>query len=185
MANPVTTLQAAQHLRLGTLDEAETTELEMMITSATELAEAYCNRPFRASTMTHTFDKFPYSAAEPLICYSDAQSLTSLTYIDSAYASQEVTYVRTTNRAGYTRVYPSYGHEWPTDSCELPESITLVVASGDEANVPSAIKSAILLLVGDLYENRENSTVQAGLSASVKMNLSAERLMSPYKVRLA
>jgi uncharacterized phiE125 gp8 family phage protein len=48
------------------------------------------------------------------------------------------------------------------------------------AAVPAPIKAAVLLMVGDLYENRE--TVAEGAPAPVEMSMTVERLLSPYRV---
>ncbi len=184
MANPISAAEASQHLRLGTLDTAEQDELNAMIDTATAMVEAFCNRPFTAATSTDMFDRFPSSPATPLVSYKDIQSLTSISYVDSSYEPQTYTTHRVVNIGGVSRIFPALGQEWPSDNCELPYNIVVTAQSGDETAVPAPVKSAILLLVGDLYENRENSVTGQGL-VHVKMSLTAERLLTPYKTRLA
>lgn len=184
MANPVTLAEVQQHLRLGTLDTAEQAEIALMVGAATEHAEAFCNTNFVSGTSVATFDKFPSGAHMPLYVPGDAQSVTSIGYYDSNHSAQTYATTRLINSGGRSMIYPAFGEEWPTDSNELPHSITVTYVAGDEGSVPSAVKSAILLLVGDLYENRENAVTGQGLT-HIKMTLTAERLLTPYKTRIA
>ncbi len=49
-----------------------------------------------------------------------------------------------------------------------------------DADAPAPVKSAALLLVADLYENRERQSSQA-----LHRNDTFERLLNPYRVMLA
>ena len=184
MANPVTTAEVQQHLRLGTLDTAEQAELDLMVSAATEYAEAFCNRGFQSGTKTEQYDEFPSSDATALVLFADAQSVSSVTYYDTENTEQSYGTTRLINRGGRSYIYPSFGADWPVDSNNKPYNITVTFADVDAAAVPSSVKSAILLLVGDMYENRENSVTGQGVT-HVKMSLTAERLLTPYKTRLA
>lgn len=184
MANPVTLAEVQQHLRLGTLDANEQAEITMMITTATELAESFCNRAWRSGSSTALFDGFPASETDALIINGDVQSVDSIGYYDTDHASTSYTTFRFINVSGRTKIYPSFGTEWPTDSNDLPGNITVSFTAGDEGSVPSSVKSAILLMVGDLYENRENTPIDQGIT-SVQMSMTAERLLFPYKTRIA
>lgn len=53
--------------------------------------------------------------------------------------------------------------------------------AGYEVGIPAAIRSAILLMVGDLYANRETGVVGT-VSADVKMSTTVDNLLSPYRV---
>lgn len=183
MANPVTTSEVQQHLRLGTLDAAEQAEIEIMITSATELAEAFCNRSWRSGTSTALFDSFPANSTTPVVFNSDVQSVTSIGYFDTDHVSTTFTDFRFVNTGGRAKIYPSFGNEWPTDSNNLPSNITVTCVAGDEASVPSSVKSAILLMVGDLYEHRENDI--AGTNVSKTLTTTSKNLLTPFKTRIA
>lgn len=182
MANPVTLAEVQQHLRLGTLDATEQAEIEIMITSATELAEAFCNRSWRSGTSSALFDSFPANDTTPLVINADIQTISGVGYYDTDHSAATFASFRFVNSSGRSKIYPSFGSEWPSDSNEMPASITVSYTTGDEASVPSSVKSAVLLMVGDLYENRENSIV--GTSSS-PVQLTAERLLFPYKTRIA
>jgi len=184
MANPVTLAEVQQHLRLGTLDTAEQAEINTMIDAATEHAEAFCNRGFRSGTKTEQYDAFPSSESQPFVLFADAQSVSTVSYYDTENVQQTYGTTRLINRGGRSYVYPAFGAEWPTDSNELPYNITVTFVDVDEASVPASVKQAIMLLIGDMYENRENSVTGQGVT-HVKMTLTAERLLTPFKTRLA
>ena len=183
MANPVTLAEVQQHLRLGTLDAAEQAEVEMMISAATEVAGSFCNRPWKSVSKTEYFDRFPSSTSGYLLVHGDIQSITDLKYYSTEHVEAPFIHHRFINTAGRTKVYPAFGHSWPTNGSDLPASISLSYTGGDEANVPAPVKSAILLMVGDLYEHRENDVV--GTIVSVTVTTTTEKLLTPYKTRIA
>ncbi len=49
-----------------------------------------------------------------------------------------------------------------------------------DADAPAPVKAATLLMIGDLYENRERQSSQA-----LYRNDTYERLLNPYRVMLA
>jgi len=183
MANPITLAQVQSHLRLGTLDAAEQAELTIMITAATEMAESYCNRSFRSGSKAVQFTSFPPSELQPIAITNDVQSITSIGYYDSSHVAATFTDYRVVSFGGRSDIYPSFGSYWPSDSNELPHNITVTVVVGDEASVPSSVKSAILLMIADLYENRENDVV--GTIVSKLTSMSSKNLLHPYKTRIA
>lgn len=181
MANPISVAEVAQHLRLGTLDADETTELTTLITTATEYAESFCNRPWRTLPKTELFSEFP---SDCFTFAGDVQSVEQLSYYDTNHILTHYHTTRVASIGGRSYVYPAFGATWPTDSNGEAYSISIDYTTGRNDAVPSSVKSAILLLVGDLYENRENSVTGQGVT-HVKMSLTAERLLTPYKTRAA
>lgn len=184
MANPVTLAEVQQHLRLGTLDAAEQAEIELMISTATELAESFCNRPWTSGSQTIHFDSFPSSETGFFAVHGDIQSITTLHYYSTEHVQAPFIHFRFINLGGKSKIYPAFGYQWPTNGSGLPGSVEITYVGGDEASVPSSVKSAILLMVGDLYENRENTVIDSGIS-TVKMSMTAEKLLTPYKTRIA
>jgi uncharacterized phiE125 gp8 family phage protein len=57
------------------------------------------------------------------------------------------------------RIVLPYDGSWPSDTLYPvnPINIEYVAGYGTSTNVPKTIKQAMKLIVGDLYENRENS----------------------------
>ena len=185
MANPVTLAETQSHLRLGTLDAAEQAELTTMITAATEMAESYCNRSWRSGSKTALFTKFPLSEVQPFVITDAIQSVTSIGYYNASHTASTFADFRVVNIGGRSDIYPAFGKYWPTDSNDLPHNITITAVVGDESSVPSSVKNAILLMVGDLYENRENDVVGAGVSVSNITSMTSKNLLHPYKTRIA
>ena len=183
MANPITLADAQTHLRLGSLDAAETIELERMITAATEHASAFCNQPFGTADIVTYCDSFPAHAGAPLVVHTKTNSVPTVTYYDTEGTQQTATGLRSVPSGGRTKIYPAFSADWPTDCINEPGSVTLT-ATADVSDVPAAVQAAILLIVGDLYENREQSVTGQGIS-HVQMSLTAARLLTPYKTRLA
>lgn len=69
---------------------------------------------------------------------------------------------------------------WPwTAGSPRREGVRIRYRAGYEA-VPAPIKAAILLMVGDLYRNRE--TVSAGAMTAVPMSTTVQALLGPFRV---
>jgi uncharacterized phiE125 gp8 family phage protein len=183
MANPITVADVQTHLRLGPLDAAETAEIERMIGAATEQAEAFCNQPFTDGTVEVVYDRLPATPRMGLVINTNTAGAPTVTYYDTANTEQTVASVRYVRRGGRTIVYPAFGGEWPSDCNNEVGSVT-VTATTDVTAIPETVKAAILLIVGDLYENREQSVTGQGIT-HVRMSLTAERLLTPYKTRAA
>jgi uncharacterized phiE125 gp8 family phage protein len=69
----------------------------------------------------------------------------------------------------------------PTLDC-APDAVTITYAAGygdDPGEVPAALRSAILLMVGDLY--RFTDSVAIGSTSAVPMSTTVDRLLSPFR----
>ena len=64
------------------------------------------------------------------------------------------------------RIWLNSGCSWPTAGlCPGPSiAVRYVAGFGDAADVPDALKSAVLLYFGDLYEHREKTVLQPGVT---------------------
>lgn len=60
-----------------------------------------------------------------------------------------------------------------------PEAVRVRYTAGYSA-LPAPIRAALLLMVGDLYQNRE--TVTEGAVAQIPMSTTVARLLAPYRV---
>jgi uncharacterized phiE125 gp8 family phage protein len=69
------------------------------------------------------------------------------------------------------------GASFPATS-EQRGCVRITYVAGEEA-IPAAIVAAILLMVGDIYQNRE--TTDTGRVAKIPMSMAVEMLLSPYR----
>lgn len=106
-------------------------------------------------------------------------SVTSVKYSDTANVEQTVSssIYRLTADAIGSFVERVSGQSWPA-VYDRPDAVRITFVAG-EATVPAPIKAAILLMVGDLYANRE--TVAAANVAAVPMSATVDALLAPYR----
>jgi len=175
---PVTLTEALEHLRVE--DDADNTYITNLITAARQTAEEYTHRQLITATYTYYLNKF-YSRIE--LPRPKLQSVTTLKYYDTSGNQQTLTEdtdytVVTSSEPGY--IVPYYCTSWPSTR-DIPDVIEIIFKAGygnAASSVPMAIKQAILLIIGDLYGNRE--TVITGTIIS-KFPRTVESLLNPYK----
>lgn len=107
--------------------------------------------------------------------YGPVQSVTSIKYVDSAGVEQ------TLDDATYALLSPgvlslSYGFAWPTLRGDA-QGVRIQYVAG-EAETPPAIRAAVMLMVGDLYANRETVGEVTG---AVQMSTTVANLLSPFR----
>jgi uncharacterized phiE125 gp8 family phage protein len=154
---PVSLAELKAHLRIDADDATEDLLLDAYLGAATRWAEHYNGRKFLTQTCVDVFDRFPSvirPQGAPLI------AVTSLSYLDSGGQAQTLSAtqyaVDAVTEPG--RIVPAYGTAWPATRDEL-NAVTLTYTAGygaDGSSVPEHVRNAILLLAGDLYENRED-----------------------------
>lgn len=184
---PVTLAEAKAHLSVD-FDDHDAL-IEIYRKAATDSAENFTGRAFIDQTWDYFFDAFPTAGAiqipkPPLIEVIGVFSL------DSVAAEQELA------ASGYlvdgaselARLTLAYAGSWPTPLI-VANAVRLRFRAGylddnspQVANVPFAIKAAILLTVGTLYANRE--TIVIGQTATL-LPWAAEQLLRPYRVHTA
>jgi uncharacterized phiE125 gp8 family phage protein len=120
------------------------------------------------------------------------QSVTSITYIDANGDTQTLSPsgYQVSGIGGSQRgcIAPAYGERWPSIR-DVPEAVTVRFVAGypddggeppdPAANVPPAIKQAVMEMVADLWANRE--TVSPDQSYAVVMPANAKALLAPFK----
>lgn len=161
LIEPVTLTEALNHLRVNTTED--NAMVAAQITAARMWAESYTRRAFINQTWDLKLDyDWPSRIYLPVAPLS---SVTSITYLDTAGASQTLAssqyLVRETGSEGIPYIVPAYDVEWPS-VYYVPETITVRFVAGygaTAATVPDPIKQAILLHVELLYDrnpvNRE------------------------------
>jgi len=164
---PLALLETKIHLRLA-VDEASATAynkednlLNALIKTAREKVEQYTGRALITQTKKMYLDRWP-NGKEIKLPYSPLQSVTSVKYRLSntetyaAFTDYEVDIVSVPGR-----IVLSPDASWPYGELHPLNPIEIIFVCGYGAAataVPSAIKSAMLLMVSDLYENRNDMT---------------------------
>lgn len=185
--HPVSLPEAKYDRRLATdmvdaaLPHPDDTQLLRLIGAATRHCEEVTGRAFIAQTWERALDKFPTGSIElPRV---PALAITSVRYIDVDGVEQVISSVDYVldNASDYEAwVVPVSGLSWPT-CANTPNAVkvTYQAGYGTAEQVPDDIKSAILLLVGHFYENRE--AVNVG-SIVTSMPYAVDALLAPYRV---
>ena len=174
---PVSLADAKLHLRVdGTTDD---TLITALIVAARKWAEEYTGRQFVTATWDWFLDGFCPSFSVPL---PPLQSVTSIKYLDTTGTEQTLassTYrVDAVSEPG--RIALDYGKSWPSTHPVINAvTVRFVAGYGAAAAVPEPIRQAILILIGELYEQRQESII-GNIQSSVPFGVRA--LLTPYKV---
>jgi len=144
---------------------AEDTLLEALITTAREWCEGYQNRQYITAIWELWLDDWP-SEDYIRIPLPPLQAVSSIKYYgtDNTAATMDTAdyFVDTKSEPG--RVSLAYGKTWPTTTLRPVNGVVVEFEAGygDAASdVPKRVKQAMLLLIGHLYERREQSTEKA------------------------
>ena len=167
---PLSLAEAKQHLRVED-DDPYLTYLAGYITAARQTVEEYLNASVANQTRIHRLDAFPARAIT--LPNGPVLSVTSIGYVDLNGANQTV--------AAHLRLYdtisPAYGAVWPSTR-DQAGAVTITYIAGMMAGSPLTldredVKSAIKLVLGDIWEVREGSVI----GAPIAVNPTVERLL--------
>lgn len=193
---PISLAETKLHLRVDFDDDD--TLIESLITAARQYAEQLTGRTLVASQWQYNIDVFPYdfpvsgnisapvrtTASGYVQCWVDAgtirlprspiKAVDSIRYIPSE-ASDYVTldssqYVVDTSSEP-ARIAPISNHYWPT-TLAVPNAVQITFTAG-YGTVPQPIVTAIKLMIGNWYEQREDSK---------DIPKAAEYILSSYRV---
>lgn len=188
-SEPVSLVEARLHLKLDAEGSPESHPDDDLVTNlikaSREWCETYTGRSFFEQTWQVKLDAFVDEIRlprQPII------SVTSIQYVDIDGDTQTLSssiYRVDTEGARITR---EYNQVWPSTR-NVTNAVTITYQAGydsgnspqDATAIPSAIKAAILLMLGSLYEHRQE--VVTGLSiATIEGNMSVKSLLGPYIV---
>ena len=176
IVEPVTLQQTKDHLRVD--DDMEDALISELIKTAREHCEVFTNRPLITQSWTYYGECF-YGDIE---LKPNLQSVESVKYIDNNGIQQEVD----VNGYMYDRVavigmiFSSYNMPWPyARNIKNSIEIEFICGYGLADDVPSSIKSAMLLLIGHWYVNRESVIVGVSIA---DVPQAVEMLLNPYRV---
>lgn len=178
---PLAAADVRAHLRL--VGSAEDADITAMLTAATEQLDGkdgILGRALVTQSWELLLDRFPCDSVIR-IPLPPLRSVESITYIDTAGATQTLpTSVYAVDIASEPgAVSLKYGQTWPATLCQRNAvTIAFTCGYGTSDDVPGRLKSAIKLMVGDLFENREASIV----GATRVDNPTVDSLLFPFRV---
>lgn len=140
------------------------------------------NRALITQTWDWKLDAFPASSSRGLeVPLPPLQSITSINYTDTAGVSQlwaAAKYqVDTASVPG--RILPAFGETWPSTRADM-NAVTVRLEAGygpDPADVPEPIRQAIMVMVADASEQRQEFIV----GAIVATLPTVKRLLALYR----
>ena len=175
----ITTAEAKQHLKVDT--SADDTYIDDLVQAATESAQVFTNRFFISTTITQHGDKW---CDLSVLFKSPVSSTLHIKYYDSDNTIQTLSpSVYTTDLThNPARVGLSPNQSFPAlaDRISAVECKYIVGYGSAASSVPTAIKQAVLLTIGNWYENRQQVVV--GRTAT-ELPKSAQYLLEQYKVQ--
>jgi uncharacterized phiE125 gp8 family phage protein len=178
-SDPVSLAEAKAHLRVDSIDD------DAMIVSyllaARRHIEDIASVAMRTQTFDMTLDQLPCGTVElPLLRYP-LQSVTSITYIDSAGALQ--TWAAANYQVDATtipgRVKPAPDATWPSARVQMAAATVRFVAGYADDACPDELRHAVLLLTAHFYENRE--PVNIGNIVN-KIPFAVDALVAPFRL---
>ena len=175
---PVTVAEAKAHLRVDISEDD--TIIGTMITTARKYCEQVSRRQFITATYTWKMDDFPV-VDEIEVPVSPLIAVSSISYEDTDSATQTLsTDVYQVDAHGDPgRIGLKDGQDWP-DVADEWNAVTITFTAGygsSASDVPQQFKDAIKLIVGDLYENRQETitgTIVASLPRGVRSLLAVD-----------
>lgn len=179
---PLSLTEARLHVRATST--AEDTLITSLIKTTRQLAENFTNRALASATFELIMDKFPCKIELPM---APVESVTSIKYKDSdnvetTWASSEYIFYNSEPAVvipAYSKSFPSF-NPYPIGAVKI-RFVAGYKTTGTDPNllIPEAIKQAMLLTIGSLYENREDIIVGTIVA---KLPLSAQALLYPYRI---
>lgn len=182
---PVTLEQARLHLRLDAIDSnghPDDPLVEGLISAAREWSESFTGQTLAGIGYELRLDEFTDSIELPV---KPVREVTEITYVDADDVTQTVDpelyelsadpfapilTAATTNgwpEGTDVRISFTAGYLPEADSSGLPF-------------VPASIRAAMLLIIGHLYANREETTAQA----MELLPMGVKSLLRPYRIRI-
>jgi uncharacterized phiE125 gp8 family phage protein len=152
VAEVVTIATVRSQTRIDADDAANLTRLASLIGVAGEHLEGYCGTAMTTRTVRVRCDSFADFERLP---FGPVQSITSISYVDSAGVDQILDPAAYEVRidALEASIAQAFAMAWPTT--RAGSRITIIAVIG-YATVPRVIEQAALLLIASMFETREN-----------------------------
>jgi uncharacterized phiE125 gp8 family phage protein len=179
---PISAADVAEYIRVDDLAEDQLL-LDGMITAARQYLEQYLSRPIATQTLEEALTGW----ADPIVLDSSLQSVTSIKYLDLNGVEQTLAsnqYLVDTYSEP-AQITPAYNVEFP-ELYAVPNNIKIRYVAGytsggspDLNPMPKPLRFAMMLIIGDLYANRE-----AGGDKPYQINPTVESLLQFYRLNM-
>jgi uncharacterized phiE125 gp8 family phage protein len=175
--------EAREHLRIepfgGPLAHPDDNYITALITTSREWCERYLERAIATQEYETASDEFGKS----IELLSPIQTVDEVSYLDALGESQ---ILPNTNYAVDAFNEPAsviFIGNMPAISQSLPNPVIVSFTAGYEAGnpCPFAIRAAMLLIIGNLYENRQQNVTGMNIS---ELPMGVESLLQPYRLNI-
>ncbi len=180
---PISVADVAEYLRVDDL-AADQDLLENLITAARQYLEQHLNRPLATQTLEEALTGW----ANPIVLDSSLQSVTSIKYLDVNGAEQTLAsnqYLVDTY-AEPAQITPAYNVTYP-ELYDVPNNVKVRYVAGytsggspDTNPLPKPIRFAMMLVIGDLYANREAAVT----GTTYTVNPTVQNLLQFYRLNM-
>ena len=179
---PISAADVAEYIRVDDLAEDQLL-LDGMITAARQYLEQYLSRPIATQTLEEALTGW----ADPIVLDSSLQSVTSIKYLDLNGVEQTLAsnqYLVDTYSEP-AQITPAYNVEFP-ELYAVPNNVKIRYVAGytsggspDLNPMPKPLRFAMMLIIGDLYANRE-----AGGDKAYQINPTVQSLLQFYRLNM-
>ncbi len=178
---PITVSEVIPYARLDNTDDSEI--IVMLINASRRQAENLTRRALITQTWELYLDRFPNW--EIFLPKPPLQSVTSITYVDSAGVTQTLAAGQYTvdivSEPG--RITPAYGLLWPVTRDQINAvCIRFVAGYGLAVAVPAGIKNWILMRTSTAFRNRDEYQIDYGIAITQLPPSSIDGLLDPFRV---
>jgi uncharacterized phiE125 gp8 family phage protein len=174
---PLSLAEARLHLRLEDDFSDDDALVTSLITAARAYVEKHINQPVMPQAWRLTLDCFPCEDVIDL-GMPGVDAVSSFSYVDPTGANVSFPSFVLDGDAFPSRVVRSYGIPWPTTRVQRNAVTISFTCSGLATDEREAIKSAMKLLIGQWYENRE-ALIETRYALNVPFSVDA--LLGPYR----
>lgn len=187
---PVDLAEAKDHARVT--HDKEDALIEIYLRSARMWAEGFTHRAFISQQWQLTAMRFPISDKEIELPKGRLLSVEQVQYIDNDGATQTLRdltpsptipgdlQIDTSSDEG-GRIRPKFDESWPEARSDTFSAVTILFTVGygtAPQDVPDPIRQAILVMVADAFETRQEIIIGAPV-ANIK---TIDNLLNPYRI---
>jgi len=176
-SEPLTLAEVKEFLRVDHSDDDAT--LAIFIKAARQLCESYTRLALMPTTFEEYFDEFPTATGtfkdEIRLSRSPVSAVTYVKYIDGndTTITTSASDYKTDLVSRPARISPDNGWSGTYDTINAV-FVRYVAGFADAASVPAPLKHGMMLVIGDMYENRTDSVK--------RLPTASEYLWNPYRV---